>query len=144
MRHRRLFGTACVLLVCFQLCEGRDIYQQPKKEQQQQQPASVDPAAAVVPASTPAAQPSRSNNFIGTNAAAGPSITAPANRTGPGMPIPAAGVGLRGMMQHTLMDSVSITVHSRNHAVYKHAVYTDDSNTARDIHSCFWLVTHSS
>jgi hypothetical protein len=97
MRNTHLFGVGFVLLLCCQLCAGRDIYQQPKKEQQQQQ-AGVEPAAAVAPAPTPAVQPSSSSSFSNITAAAGTNRTDKSNRTVPGMPMPAAGVALQGAM----------------------------------------------
>ncbi|KAF6259656.1 hypothetical protein COO60DRAFT_989089 [Scenedesmus sp. NREL 46B-D3] len=93
MRSTRLLSASLVLVLCWKSCFGRDIYQQPK-EQQQREAGNV-PAAAVTPESIPAAQPSSSRGFGVRSSGFVFNTAAAANRAGSGMPMPAAGVGLK-------------------------------------------------
>jgi hypothetical protein len=96
MRSTQLLSATLVLLLSWQLCLARDIYQPPKKEQQQQQ-VSNEPAAALAPEPIPALTKS-SNSINNRTSLVALNSTAGGNRTGPGMPTPAAGVGLKGML----------------------------------------------
>jgi hypothetical protein len=96
MRSALPLSATLVLLLSWQSCLARDIYQQPKKEQQQQQ-ASNEPAAALVPEPIPA-QTKSSNSINNRTSVVALNSAAGGNRTGPGMPTPAAGVGLKGML----------------------------------------------
>jgi hypothetical protein len=104
MRNAQLLRATFVLLVCWQSCLARDIHQQPKKEQQQQQ-ASNEPAAALAPEGIATAQPNNSSSSSNRTIAAGLNSTAGGNRTWPGMPTPAAGVGLNGEMPMASQDA---------------------------------------